>query len=335
MSIRAWSDDYVSGFEVIDTHHKTLFTMINTFAEENDEHASADVVMDFLGSLLKYCDYHFGCEEAIMIQYGYPLVEYHTGIHRDLTQTVKKTMDRLSCGDVAAPYDSVISFSTEWLNNHIARDDLSFLSFYKNRDYDLSENFLGKQCIISKLNNEIVGIGKITSIKGNEVVISHNVEKRMPLESNDMAKITASSSQSGTQMFIAKAYYSGLGEVKLFNATIIMTLNRRQHFRVSTDIEAALWLGNKAYPATIANIGAGGVLVDTYQQLEPSQLAKVEFVAENNRFLEECRETNTIKRVGAPNSYGMHFTSMGSGQFDKLTTYVFNRQTLIRRSKLS
>jgi hemerythrin-like metal-binding protein len=334
MSVRTWSDDYVSGFSEIDTHHKTLFAMINSFADENDEHTSINTIMEFLDSLMKYCEYHFSCEEKIMTENNYPLVEYHKDIHKDLTNTVKKIRAQLGSNSIKDPYIAVVGFSTDWLNNHIASDDLSFLSFYKNRDYDLSANFLGKQCTVAKLNNEILGMGKIKSIHKNEVVIEHLVEKRLPLEVNDMVKVSAPSSRSSTQMFIAKTYYSGPEEIKLFNATVIMTLNRRQHFRVTADIEAVLWLGDMPFPVSIVNIGAGGALINLQRLLAPSQEVKLEFVVENNRFMENCREIHAIKRVGAPNSYGLEFTAMADSQLDKLITYVFNRQTLTQRNIL-
>jgi len=334
MSIRAWSEDYVSGFETIDTHHKTLFEMINTFHDENDENVNDAVVSEFLDALLQYCGFHFSCEEELMKQFSYPLIDFHMSIHKNLTNTVKKIIEQVKRGEVKDTYTTVISFATEWLNNHIAHDDLTFLSFYKNRDFDLSEHFLGKRCMISRFSdNEILGIGKITEIMKNEVYISHASDIRLPLELNDSVKITTNSSSNSTQMFIAKTFFLGAGELKLFNATVVMTLNRRQHFRVTSNIKATLWLGDKQYPATIANIGAGGVRLDAYVTLEPSQVVKVEFIVENNRFFEACMERHSIKRVGAPNNYGLQFIDIDDKQFDRLNNYVFNRQSLIGKSR--
>ena len=333
MSIRSWTDDYVSGFNEIDLQHRTLFSMINTFASENNERASNSTSMAFLGDLAKYCDYHFTCEEEVMAEYDYPLIAFHKDIHINLTNTVKKIIGDLSKNAMKDPYTTIISFSADWLNNHIARDDLSFLSFYKNRDYDLSENFLGKQCSVSKLNNDLIGMGRIKSVFKNEVIIEHKAKKRLPLELNDMVKVSTSSSLSSIQMFIAKVYYSGPEEIRLFNATVIMTLNRRKFFRVTTDIEAVLWLDDKSYPVTIVNLGAGGVLINSQQPIDSSQQIKLEFVVENKQFSEVCKEIHVEKRVGVMNIYGLEFTDMQDAQQDKLINYAFNRQTLLQRSK--
>ena len=334
MSIRAWTEDFVSGLEVIDEHHKELFAMINTFSEEHNETAKDTVVTEFLDALLQYCGYHFSCEEALMRQYEYPLVDFHISIHNELTKTVLKVRGQVKKGEIEDPYTAVIGFATEWLNDHIARDDLTFLSFYKNRDYDLSENFRGRRCMISRFSdNEILGIGRIREIRKNEVYISNSSDAKLPLALNDSVKVMTSTPQSGTQMFIAKTFYSGIDELKLFNATVVMTINSRKHFRVASDIEATLWIGDEQYPAKIINIGPGGILLNTYQALEPSQTVKVGFVVENNRFLEVCQERNTIKRIRSPNSYGMQFTDMEPKQYERLITYVFNRQTLVRKQR--
>ena len=332
MSIRTWSDDYISGFSEIDSQHKTLFSMINTFADENNERTSNSIIMKFIDSLMEYCNYHFTCEEDVMKENDYPLAAYHNDIHTKLTNTVKKISSDLRRNALKNPYISAVSFSADWLNNHIARDDLSFLSFYKNKDYDLSENFLGRQCSVSKLNNELIGMGRITSIHKNEVVIEHLAKKRLPLELNDMVKVSSSSSLNSIQMFIAKVYYSMREEIRLFNATVIMTLNRRKFFRVTTGIEAVLWLDNKSFPATIINLGAGGVLVNTHCQLDPSQEITLEFVVENKQFSEVCKEIHTTKRVGDMNSSGLEFIAMRDVQQDKLINFAFNRQTLIKRN---
>jgi len=334
MSIRAWSKDYISGLTEIDAHHETLFGMINAFHDKNDENAPDAVVLEFLDALLQYCGYHFGREEELMKEFKYPLTEFHINVHRDLTNTVKKIINQLKKGEIKDPYITVISFATDWLNNHIAHDDLTFLSFYKNSDYDLSENFLAKQCMISRFSdNEILGTGRIGLIRKNEVFIKLSSDIQLPLKLNDSVKVTTSSSLDSTQMFIAKTFFSGHGDLKLFNATIVMTLNRRQHLRVTSDIEAKLWIGDESHPAKIVNIGAGGIMLNTYQLLKPSQTAIVEFVVENNRFKEVCEERSTIRKIGAANSYGMQFVKMGNDQFDRLTNYVFNRQTLIRKNR--
>ena len=58
MLIRAWTDDFISGFPDVDEQHKTLFQMINTIAAEDGKNISNNVLIAFLNDLGAYCGYH-------------------------------------------------------------------------------------------------------------------------------------------------------------------------------------------------------------------------------------------------------------------------------------
>ena len=329
MQIRAWSNEFVSGIPEIDSQHKELFEMINSFALENDENVTEQALLSFLDRLWEYCIYHFTLEEKMMRDNDYPLLNYHVGLHQSLRWVVTEIKGEIIEGALKTPYTSVIRMSTDWLNEHIAKHDLSFFSFCKNKDFDLNKNMLGKVCEISTLSNEMLGVGRIESVDNNRIDISHSTGKILALEINDIVKVS-SAGKGGFQAFLAMIFHTAPGILKLFNAAVVKTANDREFFRVKTDMEAVLWVDSEPQPATIVDISAVGMMLATDEPLEISQLVKVEFVAQNTGFEEFCRVVRAVRRVEAADNYGLAFETMTNSQSDKLISFLFNRQAMNR-----
>ena len=353
MQILAWSDDYSSGNLKIDVHHKTLFRMVNSFAEKHDENVPKETLLTFVDNLWEYCKFHFIAEEDMMRNNNFPLLDHHVNLHKSLEKLVITKKDEISKGILKNPFAEIIRLSTDWLNDHIARYDLAFFSFNKNKDYDLSKHMIGRMCEISTMNNELVCVGTIESIVKNEVVISHNTGMTLPIELNDIIKVSSSSSspplsspteeeppmkdmaaapeRRAFQAFIAIVYYCSPDVVKLFNASIIKTKNDREYFRVKVDMAAALWIGAESFPATIVDISATGMKMAAYQPIELCETVTVGFVVQNNTFMESCKILRAVKQVDGSNCYGVSFESMSEKQSGKLITFLFNKQALIRQ----
>lgn len=333
MSIRAWSEDYASGYTIIDNQHKTLFRMINVFAEKNDESVSTHALVRFIDGLLEYCEKHFRLEEEMMKENNYPLEGYHTDIHNELKRIVITVKRQVIDNVLREPYTTIVNLATDWLNNHIAQDDLAIFNFCKNKDYVLSDNFLGRKCEVTTMDNRIIGTGKINFIENNSVTIENTSGAMFPLAFNDMVKVLSFSEQNEMQTFIAKSYYSTPEFIKLFSATVIKTVNNRKHLRVPTKLEAVLYLENEKFPIKILDISVGGVLIESEQILKLGEVVQAEFIIQNNLLAEPCKVMRIIKQTGALYSYGVQFLSIDDSNSSKICTYVFNKQ-IAERQKL-
>ena len=329
MQIRAWSNEFISGIPEIDSQHKDLFELINRFALENDEDVTEKVLLSFLDRLWEYCIYHFTLEEKMMRDNDYPLLDYHVGLHQSLRWVVTDIKSEIMGGTLKEPYTTVVRMSTDWLNEHIAKHDLSFFSYCKNKDFDLNKSMLGKVCEISTLSNEMLGVGRIESVDNNRIDISHSTGKILALELNDIVKIS-SAGKGSFQAFLAMIFHTAPDLLKLFNATVLKTANDREFFRVKADMEASLWVESELRPATIVDISAVGMMLATDEPLDISQLVKVEFVAQNTHFVEFCKVIRAVRRVEAPDNYGLAFESMTNTQSDKLISFLFKEQAMNR-----
>ena len=73
MAIMLWTDEYLSGIDTIDTQHKDLFKLINSFEEENEENLHSDIIVQFAEILLSHAETHFAHEDELMVSVEYPL----------------------------------------------------------------------------------------------------------------------------------------------------------------------------------------------------------------------------------------------------------------------
>ena len=327
MSILAWSNDFISGFTNIDTQHRTLFKMINNFAVENDESVSNDVLLDFLAGLAAYCESHFGLEEEMMLQNNYPLLEHHTANHKDLKETVGKIIGQIEANELKEPYMAIIRFTSDWLNNHIAHDDLAIFTFCKNKDNELNPSFAGSRCEISTMDNKFLGAGRIQAIDKSMVTISNEGNAKIPVALNDMVKVSSLSAAKEKQSFIAKVYYAETDTVKLFNATALKAESSTQsNLLVTTKLEGKLWLDDKAVPITIDNVSADGLAIQSDVTLEANEMVLIEFIVQNNLFIDLYKVTRVVNGAASPkNTYEIEFAFKKSFQSDKLSSFIFNQ----------
>ena len=331
--ISTWTDDYLSGIQHVDEQHKHLFHMVNSFINNNDETISNKNMDLFLDSLLEYCAIHFHAEEYLMAKTTFPLMERHIKAHEELGLTVKRVKHRLKEGSIKNPYVDISAFVINWLNNHIGRDDLTFFNYYENSQHSLDNRFLGRVCAVSTMDNKLVGYGKITSIKkNNEVEISNSKDTRMPVDLNDIVKVT-STAKEGSQTFVAQVYVSRPDVLKLFNATIIQVVNNRKHCRVTTDIEAKAFFGYNAFSANVSDMGMGGLKMETAHELELGNLVAVDFTVLNGQVSEMCEVKRVTMVDNKTYSYGLEFKSLADDNAQKIGAFVFNRQTMERKGQ--
>jgi hemerythrin len=330
LSIRTWSKDFVSGFHEVDEQHQHLFRTLNAFAEECNENTPNHILISFLDDLAQYCEFHFTVEEDMMQQYGYPLQNYHSDVHKNLKRSVKLMRRQLEKNEVKNPFQSILAFSRDWLNHHIAREDLAFFSYCRNIGYSLSRHFSGRMCEIHTMSNRLAGTGRINRVTGNTINIINMTKAKMPFNLNDIVKVTSLSANHKKQTFIARVYFSTRENLRLLDATVIQTVNNREHFRVPTNLKAKLRIFDSTYTVDILDISVGGLMINCPEFLETGSIVTVEFVVQNKPIKTDCKVVRTITQMGKSNTYGLMFDNISAYGSDEVSSYVFNRQTLLR-----
>ena len=132
-----FDDSLITGIEMIDTQHKELIDRINKLLIlcENEKPAKREAV-ETLDYLADYTEFHFGEEEKLQEEIGYPGIAEHKKKHEELRQVVKDLYAMLEEqeGPTAAFVESVNENVTNWLYNHIRGFDRSVAEYRFMRD---------------------------------------------------------------------------------------------------------------------------------------------------------------------------------------------------------
>lgn len=118
-----WTDSLTLNVSSMDQQHHQLVELINKLVDELNKEKSTAVKSQF-DSLCTFVVKHFSDEESLMIKEGFPGVETHKLIHKQLLEKV---------GTFASSIDSqtldkagLMSFLTMWLKSHIMGIDRKY-----------------------------------------------------------------------------------------------------------------------------------------------------------------------------------------------------------------
>lgn len=131
-ALLSWKEDYSVGVRSLDTHHKALFAVLNELHAAIRGRRGGEVIGDILKRLLDYTRYHFGMEEALMAQVGYPDLEKHRSQHEAFAASVSGLNERFEKGETSVTLDT-LNFLQSWLNGHILGSDKDYARFIAGR----------------------------------------------------------------------------------------------------------------------------------------------------------------------------------------------------------
>ena len=130
MEIIQWSPTLETGIDVIDQQHKRIVDYINALRiaqGKGDRGAVAKTIDDVIG----YTQSHFGFEEALMEDAGYPLLNAHKRVHELFIRRVAVLHQRFKSGeDIAQDLHNVLA---RWLITHIQTEDRHYVGAVKEK----------------------------------------------------------------------------------------------------------------------------------------------------------------------------------------------------------
>jgi hemerythrin len=85
-----WDDAYGIGIALIDTQHKHLFDLVNKLYVLQDNSNIKEQIRQILYEFNDYTVTHFNDEEDYMASIGYPELEYHKELHKNITESLAK-----------------------------------------------------------------------------------------------------------------------------------------------------------------------------------------------------------------------------------------------------
>lgn len=126
-----FSDNLITGNEMIDSQHKELIAKINELVKSCETSAELSVAVKTLNYLADYTDFHFSAEEKLQEEIGYPGIEAHKKQHREFEKTIEELHEMLreEEGPSKAFSEQVNKHVIEWLYKHIQGFDRSVAEY--------------------------------------------------------------------------------------------------------------------------------------------------------------------------------------------------------------
>ncbi len=134
-----WSDQLLTGNEIIDKQHKEIFELAAQLIESEKTvkiELESNRILEYLED---YCDRHFSAEEALQIKCGYPGYEAHKKMHESFREELVELKHRfITFGASYTLAVETIVFMLEWLANHINKSDKVLAAYIRNIKSDKS-----------------------------------------------------------------------------------------------------------------------------------------------------------------------------------------------------
>lgn len=128
MSLVDWNADLEVGSPAMDRQHRQLLDIINRYEEALGRKAGRRALVAIFEEVADYARVHFRDEEALMAQHGFPGLERHRAMHRQLLDRVTESLLLLRAGQPGIA-EQIQDFLKTWLTAHIMGLDRQYQPF--------------------------------------------------------------------------------------------------------------------------------------------------------------------------------------------------------------
>jgi len=132
MPLLTWNDDFSVDNVELDSHHKKLFSILNSLYNECLKTDIEGCVGPKLDELLAYAGYHFEAEEQYMRQIEYFEIDDHIEMHKGFVFKLDE-MKRIPHASELELTRELIVFIGKWLLNHVLEVDREYAKYAASR----------------------------------------------------------------------------------------------------------------------------------------------------------------------------------------------------------
>ena len=123
-----WTEKNNVEVPILDEQQRGIVSTINSFHYFIQEGRGDEVLRPTLATLENYTTIHFTTEEALMERAGYPDIEDHKALHKEL---IKKTADISRESVYLKDPDMALKFLRQWWLSHINVEDKKYAPYVR------------------------------------------------------------------------------------------------------------------------------------------------------------------------------------------------------------
>ena len=125
-----WQPSYNLGIPIVDEQHRGIVSTINSLCYAIQNKHGHEMLKPAIGMINEYTRIHFEIEEEFLEKCGYPDLDKHRLLHKELTQALSQT-SKNSIWD--RDPQEFLHFLKDWWINHICKEDHVFTQYLSNR----------------------------------------------------------------------------------------------------------------------------------------------------------------------------------------------------------
>lgn len=125
MSLFSWKPEYSVNEAELDSHHQTLFAILNDVYESVMNSSELESIIPRIDELSANALKHFSVEERYMLEHGFPEISEHIAEHRKFAQKLDTLRSRRHEDNLDITRELIVVLG-EWLLHHVLREDRKY-----------------------------------------------------------------------------------------------------------------------------------------------------------------------------------------------------------------
>lgn len=124
-----WDDKYSIGNAMVDAEHKKLFELAKTAYIYANKSISKEQMKEIIAGFFSYMKEHFAHEEEYQKSIGYPGLEEHSKIHKEIVHSMSELITKTK--NINEMKENLVMIAKSWLLEHIMQEDMKIEEWHR------------------------------------------------------------------------------------------------------------------------------------------------------------------------------------------------------------
>jgi len=125
-----WQPSYNLGIQIVDEQHRGIVSTINSLCYAIQNKQGNQILQPVTSMVTEYTRIHFDLEEDFLEKCGYPNLEYHRTLHKELIDSLSHVSKQSIWNRDPQEF---LGFLKDWWINHICKEDMTFTHYLSNK----------------------------------------------------------------------------------------------------------------------------------------------------------------------------------------------------------